>query len=68
MKECRRCSSSFIRTEYDRYGEHELCLNCGWTDNGITKGRRIHVNKVIPCPDDAGCQNAKHYGIVVSKN
>ena len=43
MKKCPRCRSSFIRTGYDRYGAHELCLNCGWTDNGITKGRRIQV-------------------------
>ena len=37
---CPRCSSSFTRTEYDRYGRYDLCLTCGWTDNGIGQRRR----------------------------
>ena len=48
MRKCPRCSSSFTRTEQDRYGEYKMCLNCGWTDNGITVGRRRYGYEQTP--------------------
>ena len=35
MTNCPRCRSSLIRTETDRWGKYVLCLECGWTDNGV---------------------------------
>ena len=37
---CPRCRSSCVRTEFDRYGTYDLCLQCGWTDNGIGLRRK----------------------------
>ena len=34
---CPRCCSNVMREEKDRYGVYMMCLECGWTDNGMRR-------------------------------